>query len=183
MDTSPSSVLADLQAVIKDHPLPPVDDWQPDSIGESHMRIARNGDWYYQESKIERPRLVRLFASILRKDADEYFLVTPNEKLRIDFDDAPFQAVLLRAETFSGQQRLIFTSNMGDEVLADADHPITIEYSHAEADPSPYIEVRNRLRALMNRSVYYQLAELLEPHNGKLGVFSAGVFMPLDEAG
>ena len=181
-DNTPSSVLQDLQRVLKHHPIPPVDDWHPSTTRESRMRIARNGDWFYQDSKIERQRMVRLFASILRKDAADYFLVTPAEKLRIVVDDAPFVAVLLRVEIDDGQQMLIFTNNMGDETTADSNHPICVEYSRAEADPSPYIEVRKGLRALMSRAVYYQLAELAETHNGQIGVFSDGCFMAMAEA-
>jgi len=179
MDNSPTAVLKDLQAVLKEHPLPPVDKWHPERTGESRMQILANGDWLYQGSKIDRPRMVRMFASILRKDDDDYYLVTPAEKLRIDVDDAPFVAVLLSVTEQDGHTQLVFTTNMGDEVTANADHPIEIEYSHAEADPSPYIEVRGGLRALMNRSVYYQMAELAEDHQGQLGVFSAGHFMVL----
>lgn len=183
MDNSPTAVLEDLQAVLKAHPLPPVDKWHPEQTRESRMKIASNGDWFYQDSKIDRMRMVRMFASILRKDDDEYYLVTPAERLRIDVEDAPFIAVLLTVTQQHGQPQLVFTTNMGDEVFADSDHRISIEYSHAEADPSPYIEVRNGLRALMSRSVYYQMAELAEMREGQLGVFSDGCFMVLAEAG
>ena len=183
MDNSPTAVLQDLQAVLKEYPLPPVDKWHPEQTRESRMRIASNGDWFYQDSKIDRMRMVRMFASILRKDNDEYYLVTPAERLRIDVEDAPFIAVLLTVTQQDGQPQMVFTTNMGDEVTADADHRICIEYSHAEADPSPYIEVRSGLRALMNRSVYYQMAELAEMHEGQLGVFSDGIFMALAEVG
>ncbi len=183
VDNTPSTVLQDLQQALKQYPVPPVDSWHPATTRESRMRIARNGDWYYQESKIERQRMVRLFASILRRDHDDYFLVTPAEKLRIDVEDAPFVAVLLRVENDDGQQKLIFTNNMGDETIADSDHPIFVEYTQAEADPSPYIVVRKGLSALMSRAVYYQLAELVETHQGKLGVYSCGCFMDMAEAG
>ena len=183
MDNSPTAMLQDLQAVLKEHPLPPVEQWHPEQTRESRMKITSNGDWFYQDSKIDRMRMVRMFASILRKDGDEYFLVTPAEKLRIDVEDAPFIAVLLTVTQHDGQPQLVFTTNMGDEVSADSDHRICIEYSHAEADPSPYIEVRRGLRALMSRSVYYQMAELAEEHDGQLGVFSGGCFMALAEAG
>ena len=183
MDNPPTVVLQDLQAVLKEHPLPPVEQWHPEQTRESRMKIAANGDWFYQDSKIDRMRMVRMFASILRKDDDDYFLVTPAEKLRIDVENAPFIAVLLTVSLQDGQPHLVFTTNMGEEVSADADHRITIEYSHAEADPSPYIEVRSGLKALMSRCVYYQLADLAEDHDGQLGVFSGGCFMPLAEAG
>jgi len=143
------------------------------------MQILANGDWHYQGSKIDKPRLVRMFASILRKDDNDYYLVTPAEKLRIDVDDAPFIAVLLTVTQQDGQDHLVFTTNMGDEVSASAQRPIQIEYSHAEADPSPYIEVRAGLRARMNRSVYYQMAELAEEQDGQLGVRSGGHFIAL----
>jgi len=118
IDNSPTAVLQDLQAVLKEHPLPPVDKWHPEQTRESRMRIASNGDWYYQESKIERMRMVRMFASILRKDGDEYYLVTPAERLRIDVEDAPFIAVLLTVTQQNDQARLTFTTNMGDEVMS-----------------------------------------------------------------
>lgn len=183
VDNTPSSVLQDLQQALKQYPVPPVENWHPATTRESRMKIARNGDWYYQDSKIDKPRMVRLFASILRKDNDNYFLVTPAEKLRIDVEDAPFVAVLMRVENDDGQQKLIFTNNMGDETTADSDHLIYVEYTQAEADPSPYIEVRKGLKALMSRAVYYQLADLVETHQGQLGVYSCGCFMVMAEAG
>ena len=164
--------------------LPPVNDWRPTRTAEVDIRIASDGAWFYQGTPIERTRMVRLFSTVLRVDeeADGTFatyLVTPQERLRITVDDAPFTAVALEVHGAPDAQALVFTTNVGDRVVADAEHPITVEYAHPEADPRPYVRVRDRLRALISRAVFLELAELVEERGEALGVVSRGVFMPL----
>ena len=163
--------------------LPPVERWNPAHCGDIDIRIARDGTWYHLGSPFTRRELVRLFSTILRKDADGYHLVTPAEKLRIRVDDAPFVAVLLQAEGEGEKQRLIFTTNVGDETVAGAENPIRVAIDARTDEPSPYVHVRRGLEALIARSVYYQLAELAVPgRDGELGVWSDGVFFPLGPA-
>src|SRR6185437_8866038 len=147
---------------------------------EIDMRIARDGTWYHQGSPIGRRELVRLFSTILRKDPDGYVLVTPAEKMRITVDDAPFLAVLMDVEGEGKDQRLRFTTNVGDEVIASAENPVRVETDPQTDEPAPYVHVRKGLEARIARAVFYQMADLAVPgdgeHAGFLGVWSNGRF-------
>ncbi len=111
--------LADLQReTAAGRKLPPVEKWHPAHCGDIDIRIARDGTWFHEGSPIGRHELVRLFSTILRKDPDGFHLVTPGEKMRIVVEDAPFLAVLLRVEGEGEGQKLIFTTNVGDETVA-----------------------------------------------------------------
>ncbi|HEY5338848.1 MAG TPA: DUF1285 domain-containing protein [Rhizomicrobium sp.] len=165
--------------------LPPVDKWHPAHCGNIDIRIARDGTWFHEGSPVGRRELVRLFSTILRKDGDDYVLVTPGEKMRIVVEDAPFLAVLLRAEGEGRRQRLIFTTNVGDETVASAADPIRVEIDPVTREPSPYVHVRRGLEAKISRPVYYQLADIAVAGDGEyagtLGLWSEGVFFPLGE--
>lgn len=163
--------------------LPPVHLWNPPYCGEIDMRIARDGSWHYLQSPIGRKRLVRLFSTVLRHDEDgKYYLVTPVEKIGITVDDAPFVAVAMTAEGEGDRQTLTFRTNVGDEATADADHPIRFEVDRETGEPAPYVLVRARLEALINRAVFYDLVELGVEHevDGRVwfGVWSGGTFFP-----
>ncbi|MDE0054518.1 MAG: DUF1285 domain-containing protein [Gammaproteobacteria bacterium] len=155
-----------------DRKLPPVDQWQPERVGDIDIRIASDGRWFHEGTEIKRQRLVALFATILRRDADGYCLVTPVEKLRIRVDDAPFVAVDMEYAGEGRERRLILTTNVDDHVLVDAAHPITVRDNQGE--PRPYVEVRDGLRALIARSVFYRLVDLGEVRDGMLEVWSSG---------
>ena len=160
---------------------PPVERWHPSHCGEIDIRIARDGTWFHQETPIGRKEIVRLFSTILRKDPDGYFLVTPVEKLRIRVEDAPFTAVLLDVERAGPDQTLHFTTNVGDTVAADPDNPIRVETDSRTGEPAPYVHVRSGLEARISRNVFYQLADLAVPQGDTdvLGVWSSGVFFAL----
>jgi hypothetical protein len=163
--------------------LPPVERWNPAHCGDIDIRIARDGTWYHLGAPFSRRELVRLFSTILRKDPEGYVLVTPGEKMRIRVDDAPFVAVLLSVTGEGQKQRLIFTTNVGDETVAGPENPIRVAVKAETGEPSPYVHVRRGLEALIARSVFYQLAELAVPGpEGVLGVWSEGVFFPLGPA-
>lgn len=179
---SDETQLGSILASIEQQSLPPVDTWQPPVTRDIDIRIARNGDWFYQGSHIQRQRMVKLFSRVLRQDGEETFLVTPQERLRIQVEDAPFTAVLLETLVASGQQTLVFTTNLGDRVIAGAEHPVTVRYEDPDGEPSPYVLVRGGLQALISRTVFCQLAELAEERDGMLGVASNGFFMPLQES-
>src|SRR6201992_4372669 len=116
--------------------LPPVEKWNPAHCGDIDIRIARDGTWFHEGTPVGRRELVRLFSTILRKDGDDYVLVTPAEKMRIVVEDAPFLAVLLRVEGEGREQKLIFTTNVGDETTAGAENPIRIEIDPTTREPS-----------------------------------------------
>lgn len=160
--------------------LPPVHLWNPDFCGDIDMRIARDGTWYYLGTPIGRKPMVRLFSTIIRREGDAYFLVTPVEKVGIQVDDAPFVAVLLDVQGQGEQQVLSFTTNVDEQVLAGPDHPLRVVTDPVTGEPSPYVRVRSNLEALVHRNVFYQLVELAVPRliDGQewLGVWSAGEF-------
>lgn len=162
--------------------LPPVEKWNPAFCGEIDMRIARDGTWFHQGSPIGRRELVRLFSTILRKEDDDYFLVTPVEKMKIVVEDVPFLAVLMDVEP-GDPQHLRFTTNVGDEVIADRDHAIRVETDPETEAPAPYIHVRAGLEARIARPVFYQLADIAVlgtgAQAGTLGVWSGGIYFPI----
>lgn len=174
--------LADIARLMDEKRLPPVEQWNPDHCGDSEMRIARDGTWFHQGSPIGRAAMVRLFSTILRREADgSYVLVTPVEKLSIAVEDAPFTAVELRSEGEGRDRRIAFRLNTGDIVAVDADHGLTIRPG---ADgPHPYLHVRGGLDALVVRSVYYELMTMaLDEVHDPVGLWSDGTFFRLDGA-
>lgn len=154
---------------------------------EFDFRIARNGTWHYRGSPIDRKELVRLFSTILRREDDgSYWLVTPSERVRVAVEDAPFTAVELTAEAEGPGQVLHFRTNVDDWVAAGPAHPLRIAVDPDSGEPRPYILIRDRLEALILRSVYYRLAELAVERRqdgaDMLGVWSNDTFFPLGGA-
>lgn len=163
--------------------LPPVHLWNPPFCGDLDMRIARDGTWFYLGTPIGRKELVRLFSTILRKDGDDYFLVTPVEKVGITVDDAPFVAVDFEAAGGGVDQVLTFETNVGDTVVAGTEAPIRVEREPETGEPSPYVLVRANLEALIDRKSFYRLVELGAHHaiDGAswFGLWSGGQFFPV----
>lgn len=166
--------------------LPPVHLWNPAFCGDIDMRIARDGTWYYLGTPIGRKPMVRLFSTILRRDEDKWFLVTPVEKVGITVEDAPFVAVTLEVEGEGEDQRLHFTDNVENRFTAGPEHPLRVITDDVTGEPAPYITVRGNLDALIHRNVFYQLVDLAITRevNGQrlLGVWSDGEFYSLGEA-
>jgi hypothetical protein len=166
----------------------PVHLWNPPYCGEIDIRIARDGTWFHEGSKITRPALVALFSSVLRREEDGQFcLVTPAERVGITVEDCPFIAVLLDVENDQdGAQVLRFTLNTGEKVTADKEHKVRVETANGDAEPHPVLHVRNGLDALISRNVFYQMvsiAKLLESEGGSvLQVVSAGEQFDLGQA-
>src|SRR5216683_3928766 len=157
----------------------------PIELGDLDMRIARDGTWFYRGSPINRMPLVKLFASVLRREDDgSYWLVTPAERGRITVEDAPFIAVAVDRDGEGRTQRLIFRTNLDEIVTAGADHPLRVETA-ADGAPAPYILVRPGLEARLARPVFYELAEWGEEERvagtSQFGVWSAGRFFRLGE--
>lgn len=155
--------------------------------GDFQIRITRDGTWHYQGSPIGRAALVRLFASVLKRDEKgDYWLETPAERGRIQVDDAPFVAVEVTAEGRGRAQHLHFRTNIDQRVTADRSHPIHWRVPPEGGEPRPYLLLRDGIEALIARPVYYTLAELAEeqPIGGvpRLGVWSGGAFFPLEPA-
>ncbi len=158
----------------------PVEKWDPPYCGDIGMAIRRDGTWMYQGSPIGRIALVKLFASILRKDDDgRTYLVTPAEKVDVTVEDAPFLAVEMAVSGEGRAQRLTFRTNLDDVVTVDAEHPLRFETSGPDGGLKPYVLVRGRLEALATRSVYADLVELAVPGDDdgdEVGVWSGGVW-------
>ena len=162
----------------------PVESWNPPFCGDIDMRIAADGTWWYAGSPIGREAMVRLFASVLRRDSDgKTYLVTPVEKCGIQVDDVPFLAVDLAVDGDGEDQVLMFRTNVGDVVTADAGHPLRFAHDAHNAGLKPYVLVRGRLEARLTRSTLYDLVELGSESevDGRpwFGVWSSGRFFPI----
>jgi uncharacterized protein len=179
---SAENVLASVQAASAKGP-PPVHLWNPPFCGDIDMRIARDGTWFHDGTPIGRPGLVRLFASILWREGDRYFLVTPVEKVGIRVEDAPFLAVDFEVQGTGRDQVLTFETNVGDRLAAGPGHPLRMPRDAATDEPAPYVLVRRNLEALIDRKSFYRLIDLgcHEERDGQswFGLWSGGRFFPL----
>ncbi len=166
---------------------PPVERWNPPFCGDLDMRIAADGTWHYIKTPIGRPALVKLFASILKREGDKYFLVTPAEKCGIKVDDAPFVAIELMVEETSRGRILNFRTNVDEWVQCGPAHALRFEPETATGGLKPYIHVRRNLWAKVKRALFFDLVELGEERDLEgltmFGVTSAGVFFPMAPAG
>jgi uncharacterized protein len=165
---------------------PPVHLWNPPFCGDLDMRIGHDGTWYYLKTPIGRPALVRLFASVLKREGDKYFLVTPVEKCGITVDDAPFLAVELKVEEASQNQVLSFRTNVDDWVACGPDHALRFEPEPETGGLKPYLHVRRDLWAKVTRALFYDLVELGEERevNGQrmFGIASGNEFFAMAPA-
>ncbi|WP_371747232.1 DUF1285 domain-containing protein [Acuticoccus sp. I52.16.1] len=161
----------------------PVHKWNPEHCGPIPMRIAADGTWFYNGTPILRDRLVRLFASILRREADgEFVLVTPIEKVGIEVEDAPFQAVELVVEGEGEDAGLTVRTNMGDVVTVGREHPLRVRLDPRNDGFIPYVRVRGALDARFTRPAAMELAELATARDdGSLVVWSGGITFPLGD--
>lgn len=175
--------LAEIAALVAAGKTPPVELWHPTHCGDSEMRIAADGTWFHQGSPIGRRELVKLFSTILRREADgDHVLVTPVEKLSIAVEDAPFLAVEVTSEGADRDRSLSFRLNTDDYVLCGPDHPLRVETA-PDGTPRPYLHVRGEigrgLEALVVRSVFYELADrALAEAARPPGLWSRGAFFP-----
>ncbi len=165
---------------------PPVEAWHPENVREIDMAIDREGNWSYLGSPIGRPEMVRLFASILRREDDgRYALVTPVEKCLIQVADVPFVAVGLSVHDAGPEQVLAFTTNLGDTVHCDDGH--ALRFSRRGDAYVPYVTVRSGLEARIGRAVYYDLMAMcdtaVESGQQMLGLWSGGTFWTIAPAG
>ncbi len=155
---------------------------KPVDLGDLPLKIGADGIWYHEGSPIERPEIVNLFARVLTREADGYWLVTPAEKGRIDVEDVPFLALAMEIKERAGQEELHFALNIDMVIVAGIDHPIRI-LSETNG-VRPYILVRPGIEARISRPAYYRMAERatqrLTPEGEEWGVWSRGIFFPLE---
>jgi hypothetical protein len=180
---SADGLASSLSALPRQKGPPPVHLWNPPYCGEIDMRIARDGTWFHEGTPIGRPGLVKLFSSILKKEGDRFFLVTPVEKVGITVEDAPMVAVDFDVADKGPDQVLTFHTKTEDEAIAGPDHPIRIHRDPVTGEPSPYVLIRANLEALIDRKSFYRLIDLgsHEDRDGIswFGVRSSGVFFPI----
>jgi len=191
-----------LSAELRAVKTPPLHEWHPRESLDINLRIDAAGRWHHQGTEIRRARLVKLFASVLRLEADGHYLITPRLKYPVAVDDAPFMAVEFRLEGAGPAQLLRFRTNVDDWVTAGRAHPLRVV--DAAGRVSPRIEVRAGLQAKLSRAVYYELAEMVTPRAGDgvaadaqnageenddnesageiLGIYSNGEFFPFGRA-
>ena len=183
--TSPTAdtLAAAAKAATKEKGLPPVHLWNPPFCGDIDMRIARDGTWYYLGTPIGRAPLVKLFSSILKREGDRYFLVTPVEKVGIRVDDAPLFAVDFEVSGEGRDQSVTFTTKTEDTATLGPGHALRVVRDEATGEPSPYIHIRAGLEARIDRKSFYRLVDLCthEAHEGRdwFGVWSSGLFFPV----
>lgn len=162
---------------------PPVERWNPPFCGDLDLRIAADGTWFYCKTPIGRPALVKLFASVLKREGDKYFLVTPVEKCGIVVEDAPFLAVELAVEQQSSGRVLNFRTNVDEWVACGPDHPLRFEPEPGTGGLKPYLHVRRDLWAKVTRALFFDLVELGEEREvagrAMFGVVSMATFFPM----
>lgn len=161
MSESKIKELAVLEQIVSQTDLPPIHHWNPANTGTIDIVIQRDGRWIHEGHEITRKELVRLFASILRLDPDGYYLVTPQEKLKVTVINAPFNAISL--EVFNQnteEQVLMMKTNLDDSVIIRDSNRLWVSENPVTGEPSPYIHVRHGLNALVSRSVFYELIDL-----------------------
>ena len=182
MNGTPDTLMKAAQDAQKTGKLPPVHLWNPPFCGDLDMEIRRDGTWFYEGTPIGRPAMVRLFSTILKREGDRYFLVTPVEKVGLRVEDAPFVAQDFEVTGQGPGQVITFTTNVGDSVAAGPDAPIRV-VRDAAGEPSPYVMVRAGLEALIDRKSFYRLVDLGTSHDVDgtewFGLWSSGTFFPV----
>ena len=168
---------------IKVQSVAPVELWNPRFCGDLNMRIIKDGSWLYEGSKINRTNLVKLFSSILKKENNNYFLVTPTEKVGIKVDFAPFVVNSMDLLNHGRTQIISFTTNVGDKFDLNYEHLLRVDYNPETNEPHPYVIVRHDLEALIDRKNFYRIVELgsIEKYCGEdwFGVWSNNCFFPI----
>ncbi|NYF33061.1 DUF1285 domain-containing protein [Sphingopyxis sp. JAI108] len=178
--------LAETVELLAARQLPPVEQWHPERTGDSAMEIRADGSWYHEGGRINRPAMVRLFSTILRREPDgSHALVTPAEKLGIAVEDMPFRAVEIKSEGDGAARKLVFRLDTDDLVIAGADHPLS--FGNDAENPDPRLHVRgaigNGLEARIDRALYYEIVEMaLAEGMERPAIWSNGMCFPLVDA-
>ena len=178
--SNPLAGLKELQG--KGNSLPPVQLWNPPFCGDIDMRIAADGTWFYMNSPIGRKPLYTLFSRVIRRDGDDYFLVTPVEKCGIRVDDAPFVAVRMGVAGQGKAQIISFETNVDDNVTVDATHPLRFANEVGTGGLKPYVLVRANLEALVVRALFYDMVALGVVEGDWFGIWSSSIFFPMQRA-
>lgn len=180
MPPGPENLFETLKSLRASRRLPPVEQWDPPGEGRIDIRICRDGSWMHEGRPFTRTALVRLFSTVLRRDGDRYYLVTPHEKLAIEVEDAPFLAVDFVTRGENASREIGFRTSTDDVVFAGPGHAVWID--EVAGGPRPYVHVRGGMNALISRSVYYPLMELAQESDGRLWLLSRGERFDLGSA-
>lgn len=153
-----------LQQILADQKQAPVEKWHPENCGEMDLVIKNDASWWYMGSKINRKRLVKLFSTVLKKEEDDYFLVTPVEKIKIQVEDVPFKIINLQQikDKKYAHPLIVMQNNIGELIPLNNEHPLEIKQDN-NGFPLPYITVRKNLNAKLSRSVFYEIVTLAKP--------------------
>ncbi|MDZ3830414.1 MAG: DUF1285 domain-containing protein [Sphingopyxis sp.] len=175
--------LAEAAELLAARKLPPVEQWHPERTGDSAMEIRADGSWYHEGGRINRPAMVRLFSTILRREPDGgHVLVTPAERLAIAVEDTPFRAVEMKSEGSGAVRRLVFRLDTDDLVMAGAEHPLA--FGSDPENPDPRLHVRgtigNGLEARIDRALFYDIVDMALSDGGDPpAIWSNGACFPL----
>ncbi|WP_375170036.1 DUF1285 domain-containing protein [Marinobacter sp.] len=188
MKQNPEKLAEQVKQAVKNPGRPPLETWNPELSGDMDLRIARDGQWIYQGEPLAREAIVRLFASILRREQDgEHYLVTPVEKWRIQVEDTPLLAHSLEVASVDGQQALSLTTNVGETLVVGQSHPLEVGVYPNTDEPRPIIHVRHGVTARLVTAAFYDLAEHVEEREtdaGRVfGVVSQGNFYEIGQGG
>ena len=182
-DVNPASIMQQIAKYGEDS-LPPVHLWNPPLCKNVHMKIDREGRWFFMNSPIGREKMVKLFSKVLRLDQDgHYYLVTPVEKIRLEVVDKPFLIIDFKIAGKGRNQIISFETNTKDIFLLDKEHPLRVEHKKHTNEPSPYVLVRDNLEGLISRNIFYKLVDISEYKNSQtqedLGVWSRNTFFSI----
>lgn len=179
----PNDIEKSVTKYIKGSKPAPVDLWDPPFCGDLAIHIDKNARWFYQKSEIKRDRLIKLFANILKKENDKYFLVTPVEKVGITVEDAPFLAINLNIVQKGKIKTIQFTTNVGDKTFLERSDQFHIYFKKFTDEPQPYVTIRSNLLAKIDRKTFYRLVDLCSEdlYEGEhwFGFYSNAIFFPL----
>lgn len=188
MAVNPENLANQVEKTVKNPGKPPLDQWQPELSGDMDLRISRDGQWIFKGEPMAREAIVRLFSTILRREADGHFyLVTPVEKWRIQVEDTPLLAHSLQVSGEADTQVLRLTTNVGETLEIGPEHPLAVETYEGSDEPRPVIKVRHGIEARLVTAAYYELAGHVVERNEEghlvLGVFSNGIFYKIGQGG
>jgi hypothetical protein len=158
---SSENILQQISGHTSQSSLPPVELWNPDFCGDMNMQIKSNGDWWHEGTPIGRKKLFKLFSTIIKKEDDDYFLVTPVEKIGIKVEWKPFVIIDFDVKEINSKSVFQFTDNCDNVILLEK--PNQLELSLFKDEKLPIINVRRNLYASFTRSCYYRLIDTAEP--------------------
>ena len=176
-ETNVSTIFQSILEAQKDNKLPPVEKWDPPLCENVDMRISRDGKWYFKNSLISREKMIKLFSTVIRYDADGfYYLVTPVEKIKLQVEDKPFVIKTYSKERIKNKEVYIFQTNVDEVVTLGEANPLRVVVDKDTKEPSPYLLIRKNLEGLISRNVFYQLVEeaSLNQKNNELEITSNG---------